>query len=119
MSVTHIPFAHDAPGIDPGVDCANCEAICCRLTVVILPGDAVPDGLTTHDDHGLEMMARGEDGWCVALDLDTMRCGIYEQRPQICRKFAMGGPYCRAEREEWRGLAAEVASPLLIPIVLR
>ncbi len=119
MSATQLALYDDMPGIDPGVDCAYCEAICCRLTVVILPGDHVPRGLTTHDDHGLEMMARGEDGWCVALDLDTMRCGIYEQRPEICRKFAMGGPYCRAEREEWRGLAAEVASPLSIPIVLR
>ncbi len=119
MSATCLLPVDDEPGIDPSVDCARCEAICCRLTVVILPGDAVPDGLTIYDDHGLEMMARGEDGWCVALDLDTMRCGIYEQRPQICRKFAMGGPYCRAEREDWRGLAAEMASPQVIPILLR
>ena len=119
MSATCISWSDDMPGIDPSVDCADCEAICCRLTVVLLPGDAVPPGLTTHDDLGLEMMARGEDGWCVALDLDTMRCAIYQQRPQICRKFAMGGPYCRAEREEWRGLAAEMDSPLSIPIVLR
>ncbi len=119
MSATCLLPADDVPGIDPTVDCARCEAICCRLTVVILPGDAVPAGLTTHDDHGLEMMARGEDGWCVALDLDTMRCSIYEQRPQICRKFPMGGPYCRAERAEWRGLAAEMESPSAIPILLR
>ena len=32
-----------------------------------------------------------------------MRCTIYEDRPGVCRKFAMGGPYCRDERDTWFG----------------
>ena len=87
--------------IDPGVSCDRCEAVCCRLTVVLMPEDRIDPRFTERDDHGMEVMARGDDGWCVALDRNTMLCGIYQQRPAICRSFAMGGPYCRDERDKW------------------
>ena len=85
----------------PAVHCSNCDAVCCRLTVVLLPGDAIPVHLTTVSDAGLEVMARDEDGWCVALDGATHRCSIYETRPQLCRKFAMAGPYCVEVRNDY------------------
>ena len=44
-------------------------------------------------------MLRLEDGWCAALDRDTMLCTIYEKRPLICREFAMGSDECKAERQ--------------------
>ena len=92
--------------IDAAVRCADCAAVCCRLTVVLLPGDSVPAWLTDSDEHGLEIMAKGDDGWCVALDRHSMRCTIYERRPQICAEFAMGGAYCRVERDAWFGKSA-------------
>lgn len=121
MSASRTTATSHRPDIDPSVDCSNCEAVCCRLTVVLLPGDeGVPEQFTTHDEHGLHVMAQGEDGWCSALDLNTMRCSIYEQRPGICRKFAMGSAFCRAEREEWHGLEAALKkSGGAIPILLR
>lgn len=76
--------------------------MCCRLTVVVMPDDAVPRALVTRDAHGIEVMARGEDGWCIALDPLRMCCSIYEQRPDVCRRFAQGGGYCRSEREAYR-----------------
>jgi Fe-S-cluster containining protein len=36
------------------------------------------------------VMARLDDGWCAALDRQTLLCKIYEQRPLICSEFAMG-----------------------------
>jgi Fe-S-cluster containining protein len=87
--------------IDPKVSCGSCDAVCCRLTVLIMPEDKVPRGLTAIDDHGLEMMARGEDGWCVALDPLRMCCSIYELRPDACRRFTMGAGYCRDERKAY------------------
>ena len=39
--------------------------------------------------------------WCVAIDQGRMCCSIYEQRPAICRKFEMGGPYCREVRADY------------------
>jgi uncharacterized protein len=70
---------------------------------VLMPEDRVPDWLVTYDDHGLAILAKGEDGWCAAVDRTTWRCTIYEQRPTICRKYAMGSPGCRDERRKWYG----------------
>uniref|UniRef100_UPI0025D56710 YkgJ family cysteine cluster protein n=1 Tax=uncultured Thiocystis sp. TaxID=1202134 RepID=UPI0025D56710 len=39
-----------------------------------------------------------DDGWCAALDRDSLRCRIYAWRPLVCREFVMGGPDCRIER---------------------
>jgi len=92
------------------ISCDNCDAVCCRLTVVLMPEDRVPNKFIVEDERGMQMLAKGEDGWCQALDLNTMRCTIYEMRPAICRKFAMGGPYCRSERDAWRGIALTLVS---------
>ena len=99
--------------IDPSISCSACDAVCCRLTVVVMPEDNVPRHLIDHTTAGLNVMARGEDGWCAALDHTRMCCSIYEQRPGVCRKFAMGGPYCQAERmnyfeETTRGIPIRV-----------
>ena len=82
--------------------CERCDAVCCRLTVVVQPEDNIPAHLTTHTAAGLEVMARDEEGWCVAVDGAHMRCSIYETRPQVCRRFAMSGPYCNELRADYR-----------------
>jgi Fe-S-cluster containining protein len=97
----NIPPAPYARSIDPGVQCNRCEAVCCRLTVVLLPGDHVPGWLVHRDGRGLETLAKSADGWCAAVDPRTFRCTIYDERPAICRKYAMGSPSCRDERRKW------------------
>ena len=72
-------------GIDASIACGDCDAVCCRLTVVLMPEDSVPAHLTARSMHGPDVMARDEDGWCVAVDPSRMNCSIYEQRPAICR----------------------------------
>ena len=91
--------------IDPSVHCSDCEAACCQLTVVLMPEDDVPEWLIQHNSHGPDTLAKGEDGWCAAIDPNTSRCTIYDQRPTICRKFTMGSPGCREERDRWFGRA--------------
>lgn len=81
--------------------CRNCRATCCRLTVVLQPEDRIPAHLTTHTDAGLHVMARDEEGWCVAIDAAHMHCSIYATRPDTCRRFVMSGPYCRDVREDY------------------
>lgn len=103
IASTALPRAADpVPGstVDT-VACSSCDAVCCRLTVVLLPGDRVPERLTTHTAEGLHVMDRDEDGWCVAIDTARMCCSIYDVRPAICRQFAMGGPYCRDVRADY------------------
>lgn len=91
------------PHGEDAVSCSHCDAVCCRLTVVVTPEDTlVPRHLVERDPRGLDVMARDEDGWCVAVDQSRMCCSIYELRPYTCRKFAMGSGYCRSERAAYR-----------------
>lgn len=82
-------------------DCAACDAVCCRLTVVLQPEDRVPERLTDRTEAGLHVMARDEEGWCVAIDAARMCCSIYDTRPGVCRRFAMAGPYCLEIRADY------------------
>ncbi len=43
-------------------------------------------------------MARLADGWCAALDRDTLLCRIYARRPGVCREFELAGSDCVALR---------------------
>jgi Fe-S-cluster containining protein len=84
-------------------DCRHCDAVCCRLTVIVDAEDGIAEHLTELTDEGLTVMARDEDGWCVAIDGARMNCSIYDARPEVCRRFHMGGPYCEAIREDYYG----------------
>jgi len=65
---------------------------------MLMSEDDVPLRLTATDAWGGSVMARRGDGWCAAVDRDTMLCTIYERRPTICRDFEMGGSDCVSER---------------------
>jgi Fe-S-cluster containining protein len=95
------------------VHCSRCDALCCRLTVVLFAEDTIPPHMTERNAQGVVVMARDESGWCVALDGAKMNCGIYDTRPTICRKFAMAGPYCLDVRADARRAAREVPISLL------
>ena len=90
------PYAY---AVDPAISCSRCAAVCCRLTVILdHDDDQVPRDLTQVTAGGLRVMAHAADGYCVALGADRRSCGIYDVRPQPCRRFTMGAPYCRSER---------------------
>ena len=81
--------------------CARCDAVCCRLIVVLQPEDQIPNHLTARTEAGLTVMDRDAEGWCVAVDAAHMHCSIYETRPQVCRRFVMDGSYCRQTRADY------------------
>jgi len=85
---------------DAEVSCENCQACCCRLEVMIISETGVPQYYIEENDAGNSVMARLEDGWCVALDRNTMKCTIYDKRPWVCREFVMGEYECIVERNE-------------------
>ena len=60
--------------------------------------DDVPPRFAIEDPWGGWVMFRLDDGWCAALDRDTMKCGIYERRPGVCRDYPMGESDCIGER---------------------
>lgn len=65
--------------------------------------DQVPAEMVESDRWGGEVMARLDDGWCIALDRETLLCRIYDRRPTVCRDFEVGADDCLAER---KGLTA-------------
>jgi Fe-S-cluster containining protein len=83
---------------DSAASCRSCEACCCRLEVLLITDTGVPDHHIEIDKWGGMRMARLDDGWCSALDRNTMRCVIYAQRPGICRELEMGEYECLAAR---------------------
>ena len=83
----------------PAVTCSTCAACCCQLEVMLITDTGVPERFIDTDDWGGEVMLRLDDGWCAALDRNTMMCTIYEKRPLICREFEMGAPECIEERQ--------------------
>ncbi|GAA0836969.1 MULTISPECIES: YkgJ family cysteine cluster protein [Marinomonas] len=87
----------------PEVSCSNCEACCCRLEVMIITDTGVPEKHISVDEWGAETMLRLDDGWCSAVDRETLMCTIYENRPWICREFEMGSYECLDERAEILG----------------
>jgi Fe-S-cluster containining protein len=92
MTIELINLADDA------VTCATCKANCCRLEVLLITETGVPEQYIEFDQWGGMTMARLDDGWCAALDRNTMLCSIYDKRPLICREFEMGGTECLIER---------------------
>ena len=83
---------------EESVSCSNCRACCCRLEVMLVTDTGVPQRFIVEDEWGGRTLSRLEDGWCAALDRDSMTCSIYERRPLICRDFEMGEYECRSER---------------------
>lgn len=84
------------------VTCANCTACCCHLEVMLITDTGVPWNYIEIDKWGGQIMARLEDGWCAALDRNTLQCMIYAKRPLICRELVVGAPECLAARTVYR-----------------
>jgi uncharacterized protein len=80
------------------VTCAKCEACCCRLEVMLISDTGLPERYIQYDKWGGMTMARLDDGWCAALDRNTLMCSIYQKRPWVCREFKMGDYECIVER---------------------
>ena len=97
-----------AASTEKQVSCSSCPAICCQLKVLLIAGDDPPEQYIDVDEDGQEIMGKADDGWCAALDRHSMSCSIYEQRPFVCREFAMGGADCLDERENWRRIAVSL-----------
>ena len=80
------------------ISCVSCAACCCRLEVLLAGEDNVPARFVVEDRWGGSVMRRLADGWCAAVDRNTMRCVIYERRPDVCREYRMGDADCIVER---------------------
>lgn len=65
---------------------------------MLITDTGVPERFIETDKWGGMSMARLADGWCSALDRNSMKCTIYQKRPLVCREFEVGEYECIAER---------------------
>lgn len=88
------------------ITCSSCKALCCRLEVRLIDDadELIPVELTEQVEGLYYAMKRAEDGWCVALNRETMLCTIYEQRPFLCREYEVGDYDCVDERGKYLSL---------------
>ena len=94
----------------PVLDCTDC-GVCC-LHVSVPPYDVdeveylkeyVPLVHTAYQavqrTRQLQLAASGEDYVpCGFLDMETRRCRYYENRPDVCQVFEVGGEFCLLQR---------------------
>jgi Fe-S-cluster containining protein len=97
-SAPGIALRHDqpAPGGDDfvPVNCAErihvCKAVCCKLSFALTP-DEVESGTTKWDLGSPYHIRQEADGYCTHNDPATRGCGIYGNRPGICRRYSCAG----------------------------
>jgi Fe-S-cluster containining protein len=84
------------PGADPyvPVDCAArmhvCHAVCCRLHFA-LSADEVESGKVKWDLGQPYQVRHESDGACSHSNRATGGCGIYADRPRVCRAYSCAG----------------------------
>ncbi len=85
----------------PVLSCDGC-GMCCYIQRVPpymeTELDALPRELLKEWMRVSEGVAEGTEGPCVWLNGEK-KCSHYEERPEVCRQFEMGGEECREVRE--------------------
>lgn len=93
------------------IDCENrmhlCRAACCRLRFALSVQD-VEEGTVKWDLGRPYMIRHSADGYCHQLDRTTLQCGIYENRPIVCRGYD-----CRKDKRIWSDFEGKIVSPEL------
>lgn len=81
------------------VDCAArmhiCKAVCCSLRFP-LGASEVEGGKVKFEVGHPYLIRQSEHGYCVHNDRATGGCGIYEDRPQVCREYS-----CANDKRIW------------------
>jgi Fe-S-cluster containining protein len=82
------------------VNCAErmhiCKAVCCRLNFALTP-DEIDAGKAKWDLGNPYFIRQRDSGYCSHNDTGTGRCGIYDDRPGICRRYS-----CANDERIWK-----------------
>lgn len=119
MGVALTAEEKDADGSSPNaeIDCGSrlhlCHAACCRLRFALTVRD-VEAGRVRWNLGQPYMIRQGEDGYCHHLDRAEHRCGIYEERPFVCRAYD-----CRKDERIWEDFENRVVSPELENLIAK
>ena len=82
------------------VNCAErmhvCHAVCCKLHFALTAGEV--DAGKVRFDLGFPYMIRHDsDGYCTHNDRTTGFCGVYGDRPGVCRRYS-----CANDERIWK-----------------
>ena len=90
--------AEGKPSVE--VNCAErmhvCHAVCCKLHFALTAGEV--DAGKVRFDLGFPYMIRHDsDGYCTHNDRSTGFCGVYADRPGVCRHYS-----CANDERIWK-----------------
>jgi Fe-S-cluster containining protein len=99
------------------IDCEKriplCHAACCRLRFALTVRD-VEKGNVRWNLGQPYMIRQSADGYCHHIDRESRRCGIYEDRPFVCRAYD-----CRKDKRIWQDFEKRIVSPELENLIAR
>lgn len=82
------------------VDCdarmSICHAVCCKLKFA-LSNDEIEQGLVKWDIGHPYIIRQNSDGYCCHNDAGSGGCTIYNDRPNLCRRYS-----CRGDKRIWK-----------------
>jgi Fe-S-cluster containining protein len=95
----------------PVIDCENryalCRGSCCRLWFSLSVQD-LDERLVKWNYTQPYAIAQGADGRCVHQDRTTYQCGVYQNRPHVCRTYD-----CRKDKRIWLDFDRRIPNPAL------
>jgi Fe-S-cluster containining protein len=81
------------------IDCENrihlCQGACCTFDFTLSQQD-IDEGIVQWEFEDPYAIRHGDDGHCVHQDGATRRCGVYANRPAVCREYS-----CRNDPRVW------------------
>jgi len=91
------------------IDCDKriplCRGACCRLRFALTVQD-LEEGSVKWELGRPYMIRHDADGYCHHLERETKHCGVYEQRPIVCRAYD-----CRKDKRIWADFENRIVSP--------
>ncbi|MDQ3806518.1 MAG: YkgJ family cysteine cluster protein [Acidobacteriota bacterium] len=91
------------------IDCENrlhlCRGACCRLRFALTTQD-LEEGKVKWDLGRPYLIRQDADGYCHHVERPTGRCGVYENRPIVCRAYD-----CRKDKRIWDDFENMAVSP--------
>lgn len=108
------PDARDKYELDPAdlpqIDCEArlplCKAACCTMRWALSEQDIVEGIVHWELARPYANRIRESDGWCVHCEPGTKACGVYEERPVVCRIYT-----CESDSRVWLDFENRVINP--------
>lgn len=95
----------DLPQIDCEARIPLCKARCCSLTFNLSVQD-LEERVVEWDYSRPYAIRHGANGFCVHNDRETGGCGVYAQRPSVCRTYD-----CRQDKRIWQDFEKRIIAP--------